>query len=124
MHIQVDDLSDPQVLALLAEHLASMHEITPAEHVYALDVGEIKSMRTPSARRGRGAGRAILNHLLAVARERGYVRVSLETGSHPACAPAQALYRSVGFQPAGCFGAYRESPDNVFMTLELTTGES
>lgn len=151
MDIRVDDLSDARVLALLAEHLAGMHAITPSEHVYALDVsglrsadvtfwtawdgpillgcgalkelspthGEIKSMRTPSALRRRGAGRAILAHILREARRRGYTRVSLETGSHPAFAAAQALYRSAGFKPAGPFGDYRESPDNVFMALDL-----
>src|SRR5262245_25994553 len=43
--------------------------------------GEIKSMRTPVMLRRRGAGRAVLTHIIAVARERGYKRLSLETGS-------------------------------------------
>jgi putative acetyltransferase len=84
--------------------------------------GEIKSMRTPSALRRRGAGRAILAHILGEARRRGYARVSLETGTHAAFAPAQALYRSAGFRPASPFGPYRASPHNTFMTLELGPG--
>jgi putative acetyltransferase len=152
--IRTDDLSDTQVLALLAEHLAGMHAVTPAEHVHALDLsalrssditfwtawdgplllgcgalkelspthGEIKSMRTPSALRRRGAGRAILTHILEEAGRRGYTRVSLETGTHPAFNPAQALYRSAGFQPTGPFGDYHASPDNTFMTLLLEFG--
>src|SRR5262245_60285225 len=43
--------------------------------------GEIKSMHTAEAERGRGVGRAMLEHLLSVARARGYRRVSLETGT-------------------------------------------
>src|SRR5512143_1724471 len=41
--IRVDDLTDPQVLALLAEHLAGMHAVTPEEHVHALDVSALRS---------------------------------------------------------------------------------
>lgn len=86
-----------------------------------LDVthGEIKSMRTPSALRRRGAGRAILAHILAEARARGYRRLSLETGSMAAFVPARALYESVGFNCCGPFADYGPDPNSVFMTLEL-----
>src|SRR5215204_852743 len=46
--------------------------------------GEIKSMRTSETHRRRGVGRAVVEHLLAVARSRGYSRLSLETGSQKA----------------------------------------
>lgn len=82
--------------------------------------GEIKSMRTPSAQRRTGAGRALLNHMIAVARSRGYRALYLETGRHPAFLPAQTLYRSVGFKLCGPFGAYRENGNSVFMELSLT----
>ena len=59
--------------------------------------GEVKSMRTPENLRRRGAGRAILAHLIEVARARGYQRLSLETGSMDAFLPAQRLYLSFGF---------------------------
>jgi putative acetyltransferase len=81
--------------------------------------GEIKSMRTPAALRRRGAGRAVLTHILAEARERGYERLSLETGSMEEFRPAQKLYESFGFDYCGPFGAYKENPYSVFMTLEL-----
>lgn len=151
MEIRSGGLADPRVLALLEEHLANMHELTPRENVNALDIsglqspditfyaawdgdsllgcgalkeltpthGEIKSMRTPAAQRRRGAGRAILEHLIEESRRRGYNRVSLETGSHPAFQPSHSLYRSAGFVSCGPFGSYHETPDNVFMTLEL-----
>lgn len=38
MRIEVDDLSRPQVHALLTEHLADMHATSPAESVHALDL--------------------------------------------------------------------------------------
>lgn len=80
---------------------------------------EIKSMHTAEAARGRGVGQAMLAHLLAVARTRGFRRVSLETGSGHAFAPARALYQRVGFVPCHPFGGYPPSEHNLFMTLEL-----
>ena len=85
--------------------------------------GEIKSMRTPAAARGRGAGRAVLAHIISVARQRGYTRLSLETGTHAAFEPAHKLYRSTGFTESGAFGSYRPDPHSVFMELQLGGGE-
>lgn len=87
----------------------------------ALDArhGEIKSMRTPAAHRRRGAGRAILVHILNVARARGHERLSLETGAGSAFAPAHALYRSAGFVACGPFTGYTPDANSVFMTLRL-----
>lgn len=81
--------------------------------------GEIKSMRTPTALRRQGAGRAILAHIIEAARSRGYERLSLETGTMQAFQPAQRLYQSVGFTYCGPFGEYAEDPNSVFMTLRL-----
>lgn len=149
--IELDDVSRPQVLALLEEHLRNMHEVTPPDQVFAFDAdrirapgvalwsaweehvllgcaalqeisptqGEVKSMRTPAGLRGRGAGRALLDHILRVSRQRGYRQLFLETGSHPAFMPARTLYRSVGFRECGPFGAYEENGFSVFMSLHL-----
>ena len=81
--------------------------------------GEVKSMRTPQARRRIGAGRAILTHLIGVARSRGYRRLSLETGAMEAFVPAQTLYESFGFTFCGPFGSYRDDPNSCFMSLRL-----
>jgi putative acetyltransferase len=84
--------------------------------------GEVKSMRTPKAMRRRGAGRAVLAHIVAEAKRRGYALLSLETGSHPAFLPAQSLYQSFGFTYSGPFGGYRENSNSVFMSMRLTAG--
>jgi putative acetyltransferase len=81
--------------------------------------GEVKSMRTPNSLRRRGAGRAVLAHIIRVARSRGYERLSLETGSGEAFLPAQRLYASVGFEYCGPFAGYAEDPNSVFMSLRL-----
>ncbi len=151
MRIELDDLTRPQVHALLHEHLRHMHEMSPADRVFALDLqklrapgislwtawqddlllgcgalkelspqhGEIKSMRTPAALRGRGAGRALLAHIIATARQRGYQRLSLETGTHPGFDPAKALYTRFGFRPCGPFADYEDNPHSAFMALTL-----
>jgi putative acetyltransferase len=86
------------------------------------DHAEVKSMHTAESARGRGVGRAMLEHLLAVARGRGYRRVSLETGAMAAFEPALALYRSAGFEQTGPFGEYAPSENSVFLTLALDEG--
>jgi putative acetyltransferase len=83
------------------------------------DHAELKSMHTAEEARGRGVGRAIVDHLIGVARDLGVLRVSLETGSMSAFAPARALYARVGFTPCGPFGDYTPSPNSTFMTLSL-----
>jgi putative acetyltransferase len=154
--IEIDDITRPEVLALLEEHLRNMYELSPPEHVFAFDArklrapgvvfwtawqddallgcaalkelsrtqGEIKSMRTPASRRRHGAGRALLNHILHVSRERGYHELFLETGRHPAFEPAHALYRSVGFRECGPFGSYVDNGNSVFMSLRLSEGST
>lgn len=81
--------------------------------------GELKSMRTAVAHRRRGVAAVLLEHLVTEARARGYERVSLETGTPPAFAPARALYAAYGFSPCGPFGPYALDEFSVFMTLEL-----
>lgn len=151
MSITEGGLDDPDVLALLREHLQGMADHSPPESIHALDVeglkapgitfwtmrdgsevlgcialkqlderhGEIKSMRTASARLRKGVGAALLEHLVAEARRRGYERLSLETGSGPGFEAAHALYRKFGFVECGPFADYREDPFSRFMTIVL-----
>jgi putative acetyltransferase len=81
--------------------------------------GEVKSMHTAPAARRRGVGRAIVVHLLSVARVRGYERVSLETGTMDAFAPARDLYVAMGFERCAPFGDYTDNPHSICMSLTL-----
>ncbi|WBU37842.1 GNAT family N-acetyltransferase [Homoserinibacter sp. YIM 151385] len=83
------------------------------------EAGELKSMRVADAFRGTGAGRAILRHIVEVARERGMRTLWLETGSPEDFLPARRLYASEGFAECGPFGEYAENPFSVFMTRAL-----
>ncbi|WP_088071565.1 GNAT family N-acetyltransferase [Gottfriedia luciferensis] len=81
--------------------------------------GEVKSMRTSSAHLRKGVARRMLQHIIDEARNRGYKRLSLETGSMDAFNPAKKLYSNFGFRYCKPFGEYIDDPNSVFMTLEL-----
>jgi putative acetyltransferase len=151
LRIVEDDLSGPEIAALLRLHLEEMHSWSPPESVHAMPIerlraddvtffsawagevlagcgaikqidprhGELKSMRAHPDWRGKGVGKAILDHLLAVARERGYCRVSLETGRPEAFLPARELYRSHGFAECPPFADYTDDPFSICMTRTL-----
>jgi putative acetyltransferase len=151
MDIRVDDLSGPEIIRLLHEHLQSVALHSPPESVHALDLealrkpditfwsgwqdselmgcgavkeldsrqGEIKSMRTVSLHLRKGVAARLMRHILQEAKRRSYERLSLETGSMDAFAPARNLYASFGFKPCGPFANYVEDPYSVFMTREM-----
>lgn len=85
----------------------------------AADHGEVKSMHTAEAARRRGAGSALLRHIIDTARADGLKRLSLETGSWAFFRPAHAFYRAHGFVECGPFGDYVPDPNSVFMSLDL-----
>lgn len=77
---------------------------------------EIKSMRSANRFRGTGVGKKMLEHILQVARERNYTRLSLETGTQDFFLPARKLYERYGFEYCGPFADYAEDPYSAFMT--------
>jgi putative acetyltransferase len=81
--------------------------------------GEIKSMRTASSHRRKGVAAAILEHMIDIAMQRGYIRLSLETGQQSEFAPARALYLRYGFCVCDPFAEYKPDPSSVFMTRVL-----
>ena len=155
LRIIEDDLSGPQIAALLRLHLDEMRLWSPPQSVHAMPIerlrapdvtfysawaetgdgmdlagcgalkqisdrhGELKSMRAHPAYRGTGVGRAILDHLLAEARARGYSRVSLETGRPEAFLPARRLYEANGFSQCPPFADYVADDFSICMTRTL-----
>lgn len=151
MKVSIDNLSHPDVAALLAIHLRGMREHSPQDGVNALDLdclrqpgltfwtawdagsllacgalkdlegtsGEIKSMRTHPEHLRKGAARAVLARIVEVARERGYERLSLETGSGPVFDAAVRLYEVFGFRPGEAFADYEPNDFSRFFHLDL-----
>jgi putative acetyltransferase len=149
--IAIDEPGAADVRALIERHLEFARATTPPEHVFALDLdelkdpgvtfftyrengdvigmaalkhlddshAELKSMHTAAEARGQGVGRALVDHIVGVARERGYRRISLETGSGPAFEAARSLYARANFTPCEAFGGYRPTPLSAYMTLTL-----
>ena len=79
----------------------------------------IPSMRTDPAHFRKGVAAALLDHILGVAKGRGYRRLSLATGLGPAFEPALALYRKNGFVNGEAFGGYDVPSFNQFLHLDL-----
>jgi putative acetyltransferase len=120
--LDLDGLLDPAVSVFsfrLGGELLAVGALKRLDERHA----ELKSMHTARSARRRGIGRAMVEHLIAVARDRGFRQVSLETGSMPAFAPARGLYAGAGFTPCEPFGDYRRSPNSTCMTLSLGGGD-
>lgn len=81
--------------------------------------GELKSMHVKDGYRGAGLADAILDRVLQAARDAKLEKVSLETGSQAAFAPARAFYERHGFDYCPPFEGYVEDPASVFMTRAL-----
>ncbi|WP_040859105.1 GNAT family N-acetyltransferase [Nocardia niigatensis] len=120
MHaLDVAALRKPQITCWTAwegEELAGCGALKELDPVH----GEIKSMRTTAAYRGRGVASQLLRHILAEATARGYARLSLETGASEFYLPAVRLYERYGFEHCGPFADYTADPHSVFMTRTLS----
>jgi putative acetyltransferase len=117
--LDVDALCDPTVTFVTARSNGALVGVGALKELDS-EHAELKSMHTSEEARGKGVGRAILDHLLETARSRRYRRVSLETGADEPFAAAQALYESAGFVTCEPFGEYTASAFNVYMTLWLS----
>ncbi|GAB3387705.1 GNAT family N-acetyltransferase [Humibacter soli] len=81
--------------------------------------GELKSMRTTHAARGRGVATAVMTEAVAEARRRGLSSVKLETGTEDYFAPARRLYERFGFTPCAPFADYTDDPNSAYYALPL-----
>jgi putative acetyltransferase len=120
--LDLDGLLDPSVTLFSLREGEDLLGIGAIKQLRGT-VMELKSIHTAEEVRGRGVGRAIVEHLLSVARERGATRVFLETGSMDAFAPSRALYERVGFVECGPFDTYVPSRSSTFMTMDLAGPE-
>ncbi|KAB8278148.1 hypothetical protein BDV30DRAFT_204172 [Aspergillus minisclerotigenes] len=92
--------------------IGALKELSPTH-------GEVKTMRAVATHFRKGVGRAIIEHLIKVARERGYTRLSLETGKDTSFESARAFYTHMDFELCDPYGPLPPCPDSSFMTLKL-----
>ncbi|TMB74999.1 MAG: GNAT family N-acetyltransferase [Chloroflexi bacterium] len=116
--LEIDGLLDPAVTFFSARRDGALVGIGALKRLDDSHA-EVKSMHTIEAARGQGVGRAMVDHLLMVAAARNYQRVSLETGTMDAFAPARSLYTKVGFRPCEPFGEYTANPYSTCMTMTI-----
>jgi putative acetyltransferase len=116
--LDVEELCKPEVTFWAAWH---GEELLGVGALLELDRrhGEVKSMRTATRYLRQGVAAAILETIVGEARRRGYERLSLETGSMAAFAPARGLYARYGFSECGPFASYVLDPYSTFMTRAL-----
>lgn len=117
--LTIDALTAPDILVWAAHDDAGMLLGVGALKLLSDADGEIKSMHTGEAARGRGVGRAMLAVIIAEAQERGLQALWLETGVHDLFAPARHLYLSEGFAECPPFASYVADPHSVFMHRPL-----
>lgn len=81
--------------------------------------GEIKSMHTAEAARGRGVGRRLVTEILRLAEDAQLTWLGLETGSQPEFEPARLMYAGFGFERCEPFDDYTANPYSVCMSRAL-----
>jgi putative acetyltransferase len=84
---------------------------------HANGVGEVKRMFVRPEAQGRGVGGAILAHVEQLAREEGFTRLVLETGSN--FDAARRVYERGAFQTCGPVLEYAPSPWTAFYAKPL-----
>ena len=116
--LDIDALRDPAI-SVFAGWRGDTLATIGALRAMGDGTGEVKSMRTAPGELRQGHAQAMLSHLIAEARGRGWTRLLLETGNNDAFVAARRLYARNGFEGCGPFGDYRASDFNVFYALTL-----
>lgn len=117
--LDLSGLSDPALTLLGAWTAGERLAAIGALKLLGGGRAEVKSMRTHPDFLRQGAAAAVLDAIIAAARQENIRCLSLETGSGPAFEPALALYRKRGFRNGEAFAGYTASAFNQFLHLDL-----
>jgi putative acetyltransferase len=149
MTIRVDDLTGAEIAELLGNYLRDVNALAEETHALGLEElrqpgvtvwtiwngdeiagcaalkeldahhAELKSVYTSPRFLRRGVATKLLGHIMAEAKQCGYERVSLETGTEDYFEPACRFYEAFGFSVCEPFAHYTKDPGSIFMTREL-----
>lgn len=114
--IETDEFEPPQGLFLVG-FIGNEPVVSGGFRQHDADSAEIKRMYTVHDYRGGGYARRLLGELERRARDAGYARAVLETGTKQP--EAIALYESSGYEPADPFGIYADTGTARYFAKKL-----
>ena len=94
MQIKLDDLSGPEIRALLEEHLRNMRELSPPESVHALDFDALRKPGITFWTAWSGPGLLGCAALKALGRTHGEIKSMRTSSAHRRTGVATALTAS------------------------------
>lgn len=116
-HMTVEQMAEPDTTVFVAR-VGGRAVGMGALRRHGGGLGEVKRMYTLPSYQGRGIGRAILASIEQRARDEGFTRLVLETGSN--FDAAMHVYDRTGFSPCGPVLDYPASPWTAFYEKSLT----
>ena len=117
----VEQMAEPHTTLFVARDEAGKAIGMGALKVHSAELGEVKRMFTDPQARGQRVGSALLQAIVALAREKNLPMLMLETGTGDGMAEAHRLYTRSGFKPRGPFLDYPDSEWSAFFELPLQT---
>ena len=117
----VEQMAEPHTTLFVARDEAGKAIGMGALKVHSAELGEVKRMFTDPQARGQRVGSALLQAIVALAREKNLPVLMLETGTGDGMAEAHRLYTRSGFKPRGPFLDYPDSEWSAFFELPLQT---
>ena len=117
----VEQMAEPHTTLFVARDEAEKAVGMGALKVHSAELGEVKRMFTDPQARGQRVGSALLQAIVALAREKNLPMLMLETGTGDGMAEAHRLYTRSGFKPRGPFLDYPDSEWSAFFELPLQT---
>lgn len=116
--LDVEALKSPEITFFSGWLDGELYGCLAIKHLTSQHV-ELKSMRTSQSARKSGIATKLLTHALNAAIDKGYTKVSLETGAQDFFRPARSLYEKFGFTYCEPFADYKADANSHFMTREL-----
>jgi putative acetyltransferase len=105
----VEQMADSATTLFVARDESGAAVGMGALKVQSPEMAEVKRMYTRPEIRGQRIGVALLDTIVALARDRGIPHLMLETGNVEGFEPAHRLYSKAGFTRCGAFLDYPES---------------